>query len=677
MNTTVKRIILLVLLLSAFAASTAAEEPVFPVKVSQNNRYFVDQNGKPVFWMGTTQWQLFREYTLDDAKTIIEGVKSKGFVFIQVMLMGVGDGTVPNVHGQKPWINDNPLTPNEAYFKNVDSVMQIARDNNVIISMTLYHQRYRKCITLDKARQWAKWVARRYKDFPNIVWSMTPEATQEFVPIIRELAAGLREGDGGRHLITFKPDPSPYSSSFIHSEEWLDFDSMQTWTWVELIYPMVTNDYNLKPVKPVLMAEGAYEEGPEYEFDVTPLWVRRQAYYSYLAGAHHTYGHNDSWRVLPTWKKALDAPGACQLSILKKIFLGLKEWWYLIPDQSIFANGGKTDGTVLNLAARHKDGKWIMVYLADKASFSINMNKLASGSKANASWINPKIGEPVPIGSFSTTGVASFSTPNGWEDAILILETSAAAAKAGGKNFTWPEGKKAAVSLTFDDARPSEIDNGLDILDRYGVKVSFYVIPSNMEKRLEGWKKAVAGGHEIGNHTLTHPCSGNYPWSREKALENYTLEKMEQEMDQANAAVERLLGVTPTTFGYPCAQTFVSRGVDVKSYVPLVARKFAVGRSYADQCLNDPAFCDLAQVYCLLFDCLDFEQVKQLFDRAAESGYWLILCGHNVGPTPANQTVLMSTLQAICKYANDPASELWFDRVDVIGKYIAKQRQAP
>jgi hypothetical protein len=69
----------------------------------------------------------------------------------------------------------------------------------------------------------------------------------------------------------------------------------------------VTKDYDLKPTKPVLMAEGAYEAGTEYGFDVTPLWVRRQAYYSYLCGASYAYGHNDSWRVLPTWKKALDA----------------------------------------------------------------------------------------------------------------------------------------------------------------------------------------------------------------------------------------------------------------------------------------------------------------------------------------------------------------------------------
>ena len=186
---------------------------------------------------------------------------------------------------------------------------------------------------------------------------------QEFVPVIRELAAGLREGDGGRHLISLKPDPSPYSSSFLHAESWLDFNSMQTWNAVKLIYPMVAHDYTLKPAKPVLMAEGAYEAGFEYRFDVTPLWVRRQAYYSYLAGAHHTYGHNASWRVLPTWKEALNAPGAIQMGVLKKIFLARKEWWLLVPDQAVLASGGNVEGQVLNLAARHKDGKWALVYL--------------------------------------------------------------------------------------------------------------------------------------------------------------------------------------------------------------------------------------------------------------------------------------------------------------------------
>ncbi len=408
------------------ALASPAEEPVYPAKVSADGRYFVDQKGRPVFWMGTTQWQLFREYSLEDARTIIEKSKQHGFVFAQVMVMGVGDGTKPNIHGAKPWNDNNPLTPNEDYFRNVDAVLRIAREQDFNISMTLYHQRYRKFITLSNARAWAKWLASRYKDMPNIVWSMTPEAKPEFVPVLRELAAGLHEGDGGAHLITFKPDPAPYSSSFIHDEPWLDFDSMQVWKQVELIYPFVTRDYHLRPAKPVLMAEGAYEQGSEYGFDVTPLWVRRQAYYSYLAGAHHTYGHNDSWRVLPTWKQALNAPGATQLGILKKTFEDLPEWWNLVPDQDVFTRGGNTSGQILNLAARHKEGRWILVYLGGKTEVAIKLDKLAASSsgQVRGRWIDPRTGNQEPIEKLSKTGVQTFATPEGWEDAVLVLEAA-------------------------------------------------------------------------------------------------------------------------------------------------------------------------------------------------------------------------------------------------------------
>jgi hypothetical protein len=415
-----KRVLLLALVFS-FAAIAISEPIAFPVKVSPNGRYFVDSAGKPLFWLGTTQWELFRGYNLEDARTILEKTVGHGFTFVQVKLLGQGDGNQPNTYGQKPFPNGDALTPNEAYFANVDAVVRAARESGLTISMTLYHQSYRKYIPLEKARAWAKWLALRYQDAPNIVWSTTPEATQAFVPILREIAAGLREGDKDRRLITFKPDPAPApSSSFINSEAWLDFNSMQVWNAVQQIYPMVTKDYGLKPVKPTLMAEAAYEAGSEYGFEVTPLWVRRKAYYSYFAGGHHTYGHNDSWRILPSWKQSLDAPGARQMGTLRAIFEARPEWWLIEPDQSLLAAGGQTDGRLLHLAARHRDGKWAMVYLADKAEFSVNLSKL-SGAQLNASWVNPQDGKSIRIGEFSNQGVKSLTTPDGWEDSLLVV----------------------------------------------------------------------------------------------------------------------------------------------------------------------------------------------------------------------------------------------------------------
>ena len=403
---------------------------MYPLKVSANGRYFLDQERTPVFWLGTTQWPLFRDHSLEEVGLILAKTASHGFSFVQVMLLGPGNGTspnlggMPNIDGELPWIDGNPLTPNEAYFRHVDAVVDIARRQNLFISMTLFHQHQQKIITVANARPWARWIARRYRNAPNIVWSTTPHATQEFAPVLRELMAGLREGDDGTHLITCKPDPGPYSSSFIHAEPELDFNSIQTWTWVERIYPLVTSDYNLSPVKPVLMAEGAYEQGSEYDFDVTPLWVRRQAYYSYLAGAHHTYGHNDSWRVLATWPEALDAPGAVQLGLLRRIFEARQEWWYLVPDQALLTSGGRVEGRLLNLGARHEDGKWAMAYCAAAAAIKVDLSKLA-GKECHAFWVDPRSAESIPVGRFVNQGYETFSTPREWEDALLVLEAVA------------------------------------------------------------------------------------------------------------------------------------------------------------------------------------------------------------------------------------------------------------
>lgn len=244
---------------------------------------------------------------------------------------------------------------------------------------------------------------------------------------------------------------------------------------------------------------------------------------------------------------------------------------------------------------------------------------------------------------------------------------------AGEKTFHWPQGKRAALSLSFDDARLSQIDTGLELLNKCGVHVTFYVNPNGVEKRLEGWKRVVASGHEIGNHTMTHPCTGNFDWSRDNALENHFLQMIAKEMDDENAEIQRVLGVKPTTFAYPCGQKFVGRGRAVKSYVPLVAERFIVGRGYYDEPTNDPVFTDLAQATGTTFDDMDYIQMIKLVSKAADEGRWLIFVGHEIGER-GFQITDTTALQALCKYALDPANGLWVDTVDNVGKYILEQR---
>jgi hypothetical protein len=113
--------------------ATVKEENRQPssIKVSENGRYFVSSESKPVFWLGTTQWQIFREHSLAEVKLILEKTKKNGFSFIQAMLLGVGDGTKPNVHGETPWKNSDPAAPNEAFFEHVDLVVQAAHKKDL------------------------------------------------------------------------------------------------------------------------------------------------------------------------------------------------------------------------------------------------------------------------------------------------------------------------------------------------------------------------------------------------------------------------------------------------------------------------------------------------------------------------------------------------------------------
>jgi peptidoglycan-N-acetylglucosamine deacetylase len=240
--------------------------------------------------------------------------------------------------------------------------------------------------------------------------------------------------------------------------------------------------------------------------------------------------------------------------------------------------------------------------------------------------------------------------------------------------FRWPAGKKMALSLTFDDARLSQIDTGIPLLDKHNVKATFYVSPSNMLQRVEGWKKAVASGHDIGNHTLRHPCTGNFSWSKDKALEDYTLDAMNSELDSANKLIVATLGIRPVSFAYPCGQTYTGRGIKTRSYVPLIAELFETGREWLSEGPNDPSFCDLSQLMGMELDGKTPEQVIRLIEDSKNKGSWLILAGHEMN-LPGNQTSLLNTIDAICRYANDTVNGVWIDNVHNIAAYVKASRR--
>jgi peptidoglycan/xylan/chitin deacetylase (PgdA/CDA1 family) len=260
----------------------------------------------------------------------------------------------------------------------------------------------------------------------------------------------------------------------------------------------------------------------------------------------------------------------------------------------------------------------------------------------------------------------------------LILPAALLAQAPGpsgaGAPFVWPDGKRAALSLTFDDARPSQLTAGVPLFEELGVAVTFYLSPANIGDRAATWRQAARAGHELANHSMTHQCSGNFAWSRDRALEDFTLDRMRAEMIDASRAIEAATGIKPTTFAYPCGQTFVGRGDRVSSYVPLVSELFLAGRGWKAESPNDPSFVDLAQVMGYPMDDAEFEELAPTVEDAIARGQWLVLAGHDIGAERGPQVTRVSMLRALLADLRRPERGVWIDTVANVASYVRTHR---
>ena len=240
----------------------------------------------------------------------------------------------------------------------------------------------------------------------------------------------------------------------------------------------------------------------------------------------------------------------------------------------------------------------------------------------------------------------------------------------------WPSGVRAAVSLSFDDAAPSQLDCAIPILNRYGLQGTFYVNPGpgqRFEKELDRWRAARCAGHEIANHTITHPCSGNFAFiTPDRALENLTLEQIEADIAAASARLRELIpGIGAFSFAYPCGQTYVGRGARRQSYVPVVARHFTVARGVGESA-NDPRICDLHCLSSWMVQHLSGEELVAMLEPALAAGHWAIFCFHGIGGD--HIPVDAAAFEHLVRYLAQRRESVWTDTVQRIGEYVAKRQ---
>ena len=126
--------------------------------------------------------------------------------------------------------------------------------------------------------------------------------------------------------------------------------------------------------------------------------------------------------------------------------------------------------------------------------------------------------------SFSSSSVFAAAPPE--KDGVIFSGTTAC-------------GKK--IALTFDDGpHPYKTMQILDLLDKFGVKATFFIIGENAEYYPEIVAEEAVRGHELANHSFTHP-----------RLSRLTDAEISAEIERADAAIKKASGVTPRLFRPP------------------------------------------------------------------------------------------------------------------------------
>jgi peptidoglycan/xylan/chitin deacetylase (PgdA/CDA1 family) len=168
--------------------------------------------------------------------------------------------------------------------------------------------------------------------------------------------------------------------------------------------------------------------------------------------------------------------------------------------------------------------------------------------------------------------------------AILLLLLIIPGGHALADGFAWPDGQKAAVSLSYDDTLDSQLDNALPALNKYKLKASFYLKLASpvLDARLDEWRAVAKKGHELGNHTIFHPCSASQPgtdWVLPyQNLDKYMVAQMREEILTANAFLKAIDGRTERTLTPPCLHLITSDG----NYLPAVRELFVAIKTVED-----------------------------------------------------------------------------------------------
>jgi len=434
------------LLVSCDIGGQGTTELVYPLKISSNGRYLVDQRGDPFLMIGDAPQALMINASVDEADLLLANRASHGFNTVWINLLtseyGGGRSDASTFDGLKPFITTGDFsTPNDAYFARCDEIIRLAASHgiNVILDPAETGSMISVMRTngVDRCRAYGRYLGSRYRNFDNIIWMSGSDfqtwSSDSDNAVVKAVADGIRDSDP-RHIHTLQL--SYFSSSSLDSDLWADLVALNAAYTYYPAYAEVLKDYNRTPVVPVFLIESDYE----FENGADPERLRRQEYWSLLSGAcGYVFGNSYVWPIRDGWKNNLDTTGVREFGYCRALF-GSRLWYSLVPDQThilvtagygtFWSGGAPSSGISQNdyvTAASTPDGHLALVYVPTARTITVNLARLSGAITAR--WYDPTTGtyQPVPGSPFPNTGSQTFATPgvhaDGADDWVLVLET--------------------------------------------------------------------------------------------------------------------------------------------------------------------------------------------------------------------------------------------------------------
>jgi peptidoglycan/xylan/chitin deacetylase (PgdA/CDA1 family) len=185
-------------------------------------------------------------------------------------------------------------------------------------------------------------------------------------------------------------------------------------------------------------------------------------------------------------------------------------------------------------------------------------------------------------------------------------------------------GFKGAVSWTFDDAQPSHIAHYAE-LNAIGVPMTFYLTTNNAAEPgfLETWRRAVADGHELGNHSVHH-CRADLTG----CMAGRPLPTLDAELDEATSYIVQQ---TPQKTVWTSASPFGDSGYDEAAAPRFFANRGVPTGMIAPNDDTDPYN---LPVHPIVAD-ETAAQLNEVTDEARAGGQWVVFLVHTLTPTEA------------------------------------------